>query len=217
MPDLHGWITQQVDDREQLAELISPGGYAPDEWRIEPSRSGRWVEIVAYSRTNIEPAEAASREQAVALTQTGRNEHLLIAMHDPASVLRRCAADRKILAEHVPAVDSWDPYACTGCGSDDYGWNVDHTNDCPTLLALAEGYGLTEEQRAALDRPEPERPAATGPSLLPNGLAESLYGQLLAVSLGTRTVESLEVKAMKILEPELKKIPGYVPTTDPEA
>jgi hypothetical protein len=164
---LHGWITQQVDEREQLAELISPGGYAPDEWRIEPSRSGRWVEIVAYSRTNIEPPEAASREQAVALTQTDRNEHLLIAMHDPASVLRRYAADRKILAEHRPMGGGYPShYACYGCGFDG-GYcpepYTEHTNDCPTLLALAEGYGLTEEQRAALERPEPERPAPRPP------------------------------------------------------
>ncbi|WP_237313899.1 DUF6221 family protein [Streptomyces sp. AMCC400023] len=217
MPDLHGWITQQIDDREQLAALISPGGYAPDEWRIEPSRSGRWVEIVAYSRTNIEPPEAASREQAVALTQTGRNEHLLIAMHDPASVLRRCAADRKILEHHAPAGTECDPYACNGCGVDsEYGHEVDHTNDCPTLQALAEGYGLTEEQRAALDRPERERPVYPGKTgdVILDSIA-SMYAGLL---LGTRPVlPRPEVKAMKILEPELKKIPGYVPTTNPEA
>ncbi|UJV42076.1 hypothetical protein CVT30_21480 [Streptomyces sp. AMCC400023] len=214
---MHGWITQQIDDREQLAALISPGGYAPDEWRIEPSRSGRWVEIVAYSRTNIEPPEAASREQAVALTQTGRNEHLLIAMHDPASVLRRCAADRKILEHHAPAGTECDPYACNGCGVDsEYGHEVDHTNDCPTLQALAEGYGLTEEQRAALDRPERERPVYPGKTgdVILDSIA-SMYAGLL---LGTRPVlPRPEVKAMKILEPELKKIPGYVPTTNPEA
>lgn len=104
MPDLHGWITQQIDEREQLAQLISPGGYAPDEWRIEPSRSGRWAKIVAYSRTSIEPPEAAApdSDQPVALVQTGRNEHLLIALNDPAAVLRRCQADRKILEVHKP-------------------------------------------------------------------------------------------------------------------
>ncbi len=59
MPDLHGWITQQIDEREQLAQLISPGGYAPDEWRTEPSRSGRCTQIVAYSRTTASPSWAA--------------------------------------------------------------------------------------------------------------------------------------------------------------
>ncbi len=79
-------------------------------------------------------------------------------------MLRRCAADRKILEHHAPAGTKWDPYACNGCGVDsEYGHEVDHTNDCPTLLALAEGYGLTEGQRASLDRPEPERPEPKPP------------------------------------------------------
>jgi hypothetical protein len=164
VPDLHGWITQQITEREQLADLISAGGYEPDEWRAEPSRSGRWTQIVAYSRTIGEPPEAATRddEQAVALVQTGRNEHLLIAMHDPAAVLRRCAADRKILEHHTPVGNGYPShYACMGCGMDGgdcADWNTEHINDCPTLLALAEGYGITEEQLAGLDRPEPERP-----------------------------------------------------------
>lgn len=180
MPDLHGWITQQIDDVEQLARLISPGGYEPDEWRTQPSRSGRWAEIVAYSRTIGEPLEAAEREdsQPVAMAQTGRNEHLLIAMHDPAAVLRRCAADRKILTIHEPIGG-----ACDGCGFDqEYGHEVENINDCPTLLALAEGYGLTDDQRAALDRPEKERPERR-PGW--RGMPDVLVEQMLRVSLAT--------------------------------
>lgn len=225
MPDLHGWITQEIDDREQLAELISPGGYAPDEWRIEPSRSGRWAQIVAYSRTNIEPPEAAVREsdQPVALVQTGRNEHLLIAMHDPASVLRRCVADRKILARHrLDPNACWaDAAMCEGCGTEgEMGYaRTENLNDCPELLDLGYAHGLTDEILASLDRPqEGKRPAPTGPGLLPDRLAEAMFGNLYATFLGTRPVEPRpEVKAMEILAPELKKIPGYVPTTNPEA
>lgn len=192
MPDLHGWITQQIDRAEQGEP---PHARACDSLPSTASCCGApECDCAQYDPTG--PCGCGW----------------------PAQVLRRCAADRKILAEHAPAVDSWDPYACTGCGSDDYGWNVDHTNDCPTLLALAEGYGLTEEQRAALDRPEPERPARTGPGLLPDGLAEAMFGNLYAAFLGTRPVEPRpEVKAMKIMESELKKIPGYIPTTNPEA
>ena len=187
MPNLHEWIGQRIAEREQLAELISPGGYAPDEWRIEPSRSGRWTQIVAYSRTNIEPPEAAVREsdQPVALVQTGRNEHLLIAMHGPAAVSRRCAADRKILAEHKPREGGWyDWYACEGCGYDgaDYCSEpmTSHINDCLTLLALAEGYGLTEEQRAALDRPEKERPTPERRGGIPDVIAQQMIRHSLA-------------------------------------
>jgi hypothetical protein len=100
----------------------------------------------------------------------------------PATVLRRCAADRKILEHHAPIGGGWPGhYACAGCGycPEPY---TDHVNDCPTLLALAEGYGLTEEQRAALDRPEMEQPPRKpGSGGMPDGLVE----QLLRVSLST--------------------------------
>jgi hypothetical protein len=219
VPDLHGWITQQITEREQLANLISAGGYEPDEWRAEPSRSGRWTQIVAYSRTIGEPPEAATRddEQAVALVQTGRNEHLLIVLNDPAAVLRRCAADRKILARHnvdPDKADDWiDATSCMGCGTyGEMGHAVtDNLNECPELLDLAEGYGLTEEQRAGLDRPEPERPESRPGFLIP----ESFNAGLLQAFLATRPVEpSPEEKAVQILEPELKKIGIYVPGAD---
>lgn len=221
MPDLHGWLSQRIDEIESVARLISPGGYAPDEWRIEPSRSGRWAQVVAYSRTNIEPPEAAAREsdQPVALVQTGRNEHLLIAMHDPAAVLRRCAGDRRILARHRLNPDAYwaEAAMCDGCGTEgemDYP-RTENLNDCPELLDLGYAHGLTDEILAGLDRPqEGERPEPSGPSLVPNALAEAYARALAETFLNTRPVEPRpEVKAMKILDPHLKKIPGYIPTT----
>lgn len=71
-----------------------------------------------------------------------------------ATALRRCAADRKILHIHRYAGDRYAPYGCLGCGIDtDYGPIVGSTNDCETLLALAEGYGITDDERDQLDRP----------------------------------------------------------------
>lgn len=219
MSDLHAWITQQVDETERLAELISPGGYAPDEWRVEPSRSGRWVQVFAYSRTNIEPSEAAVRDsdQPVALVQTGRNEHLLIAMHDPAAGLRRCTADRKILARHRLNPDAiwYDAAMCEGCGTEGemaYA-RTENLNDCPELLDLAHAHGLTPEILASLDRPqEGERPEPGSGFQMPEFIADA-YRQMWVHAIGTRPVEPRsEVKAMEILKPELKKIPGYVPT-----
>lgn len=186
MPDLHRWVAQQITEREQLASLIAGGGYEPDEWRGEPSRSGRWTQIVAYSRTIGEPPEAAARDddQAVALVQTGRNEHLLIALNDPAAVMRRCAADRKILEHHAPVGNGCPShYACYGCGYDGGGdlseWETLHVNDCPTLQAIAEGYGITAEELATLDRPEPERPKPTSTWGIPGWP----YGLLLRTTL----------------------------------
>jgi hypothetical protein len=199
MPDLHGWLSQQIDAVEAVARAAASDGtpdwYTKNHFAVADGDG----DAVAYNEGNPTPDQARH-----------------IALHDPAGVLRRCAADRKILNLHAPAGGNWEPYACLGCGSDsEYGVLVDHVNDCETLRALAEGYGLAEEQRAQLDRPEPERPTPSGPSLLPDGLAETLYGNLYAFALGVREVERRpEVKAMEILDPELKKIPGYIPTTE---
>ncbi|MFC9821410.1 hypothetical protein ACFWG6_31020 [Streptomyces erythrochromogenes] len=117
MPDLHGWITQQIDEVERAAEAD-----CPDPWA--------------------------------------------------ATALRRCSADRKILARHNidPERAKWsrsEAVACRGCGTySDCDWPVtDNLNDCPELLDLAEGYGLTEDQLAQLDRPE--LPPRQEPSVRP--------------------------------------------------
>ncbi|WP_399553895.1 DUF6221 family protein (plasmid) [Streptomyces anulatus] len=69
-----------------------------------------------------------------------------IALHDPESVLRRCAADRKLIAEHGPCSDQ--DLGCKGCGFNNQEESmVDHYEDCPVLCALAEGYGWTEGER----------------------------------------------------------------------
>jgi hypothetical protein len=75
------------------------------------------------------------------------------------AVLRRCEADRRILARHRLDPDTYEP-ACKGCGT--YGDcdmpNVDNLNDCPELLDLGHAHGLTPDILAGLDRPQaPER------------------------------------------------------------
>jgi hypothetical protein len=193
MPDLHGWITQQIDQREDLAKRAAH--YGRPDWP--------------------QPCTAAvdTGEDWPITTEAGPiAEH--IAMHDPGAVLRRCAADRKILARHnvdPNKADDWiDATACVGCGT--YG-EMDHSvtdnlSECPELLDLAEGYGLTEEQRAGLDRPEPERPEPRPGFLIP----DAFNAGLLRAFIGTRPMEpSPEEKAVQILEPELRKIGIYVP------
>ena len=202
MPDLHGWITQQIDKVEHAAKAARGQG------------EGRWRHETGYhsGRVEDERGETVVYDEGAPLEEEAAH----IALHDPAAVLRRCAADRRILAIHAPQGGDWEPYACEGCGSDsEYGVLVDHTNDCPTLLALAEGYGLTEEERAALDRPEPEPRQRRMGGFLSAGIAEAMYGKLWAQVIGVRPVEPRpEVKALEILEPHLKKIPGYVPTSE---
>lgn len=124
MPDLHGWITQQIDAAEEYAN--------------------RWHDTKCMGR------EAS-------ITRKGVNIAPQCGCGGPAAVLRRCAADRKILDIHKPyGGRGYGGHACTGCGELNEDWAVEHANDCPTLQALAEGYGLTPETLAILDRPIPE-------------------------------------------------------------
>ncbi|MFD9069165.1 hypothetical protein [Streptomyces lasiicapitis] len=82
---------------------------------------------------------------------------------DPAPLLRRCEADRRILARHNtdPAKAEWsEATACKGCGTyGDCDWpETENINDCPELLDLGYAHGLTEEILAGLDRPQPPEP-----------------------------------------------------------
>ncbi|MFJ9985295.1 hypothetical protein ACIQUD_14905 [Streptomyces globisporus] len=79
----------------------------------------------------------------------------------PEVVLRRCEADRRILARHRLDPNFAYEAACYGCGT--YGdldlSNVDNINDCPELLDLAHAHGITPDVLAGLDQPQPPRPA----------------------------------------------------------
>ena len=214
MPDLHGWITQQIDRVEARAKVATPG---PWEGVVDRHQRGEvnasvWSDKLGYYIT--ETITSGERHEADA-------HH--IGEHNPATVLRRCEADRRILARHRLNPDAYwaEAAMCHGCGTEgemDYP-RTENLNDCPELLDLGYAHGLTDEILAGLDRPqEGERPEPTGPSLIPDGLAEAMYGNLLATFIGTRPIEPRpEVKALEILAPELKKIPGYIPTTNPEA
>jgi len=79
-----------------------------------------------------------------------QGEH--IALNDPASVLRRCAADRKLLTLHRPQQTGAgfpDIQECRTCSADSLGDGYQYLMPapCPSLLALAEGYGWTEGER----------------------------------------------------------------------
>lgn len=90
-----------------------------------------------------------SLEGAIHLADGGalhEDEVAWIVLNDPESALRRCAADRKLIAEHGPCSDQ--DLGCKGCGFNNQEESmVDHYEDCPVLCALAEGYGWTEGER----------------------------------------------------------------------
>lgn len=187
MPDLHGWITQQIDETERLArraaELCGCHPPAP-AWTFRDGDGPTDGRVLVVDDPHPEIKRPIRRRWNGSYDGLFMAEHIV--RHDPEAVLRRCAADRKILAEHKAREGGWyDWYACEGCGYDgaDYCSEpmTSHVNDCPTLLALAEGYGLTGEQRAALDRPEKEQPAPNPRVGIPDAIAQ----QLIRVSLAT--------------------------------
>ncbi|MEV6180167.1 DUF6221 family protein [Streptomyces sp. NPDC052015] len=150
MPDLHGWITQQVDETQRIAEAACGQG------------AGRWHHETGYhsGRVEDERGETVVYDEGAPLEEEAAH----IALHDPAAVLRRCEADRRILERHRLDPDVHYEPACKGCGT--YGDmelpETDNLNECPELLDLAHAHGLTPEILASLDQPVPppmpERP-----------------------------------------------------------
>lgn len=146
MPDLHAWITAKVDATETAAHK----GYA---FKFVVNGSAQ-----AITGTATPPAPLA------------------------ISMLRRCEADRRILARHRIDPDSASTdraTACDGCGVEwvqDYcDPFTDNINDCPELLNLAYAHGITREELAALDRPQPPELSTQAPKRQ-RGVPETLRG-----------------------------------------
>jgi hypothetical protein len=150
--DLHGWITQQIDRVEALATAATPG---PWEGVVDHHQRGEinasvWSDKLGYYIT--EKISSGERHEADA-------RH--IGEHDPAAVLRRCTADRKILARHRLDLGNFYEPACHGCRtySDQDMAYTDNLSECPELLDLAHAHGITPQILASLDQPEtPPRP-----------------------------------------------------------
>lgn len=75
-----------------------------------------------------------------------------IVLHDAPSVLRRCAADRKLMELHQPQQDGSgfpDSMQCRTCSENSIGDGYQYlvTAPCATIRALAEGYGWTGGER----------------------------------------------------------------------
>ena len=150
--DLHAWITQQIEHVEETAQR-AVGCTTARRWEAINSL------IVAVPDDNTagpEIIEAAFHAYDDALIHAAAN--------DPATLLRRCEADRRILNRHRadPKADRAHTAACDGCG---YEWVQDHCdplvdnlNDCPELLDLAHAHGITPDVLAGLDQPQPPAP-----------------------------------------------------------
>lgn len=134
--NLHEWITARVEavEAEHRSVVIIPNdGGMPIAGKI---------------------TEAVPVDNGIELTVTPGEPVT------PA-VLRRCEADRRILARHrLPEPGDWMYPGCYGCGTEGHMDNIvtDNVNDCPELLDLAHAHGITETDLAALDRPQRPKP-----------------------------------------------------------
>lgn len=152
--DLHGWIAQQVDRAEETARAVEDRSAPWDgQWMADGNSAVRTVNgHVLFYRHGPDPLKP------------GLADH--VALNDPAATLRRCEADRRVLARHRLATEwTWaltSEAPCHGCGtSGDCDDPVtDQLNECPELLDLAHAHGITPEILAGLDEPQmPPRPA----------------------------------------------------------
>lgn len=83
--DLTTRLLAAIDETERTARIAQDCG---DAWTTEPSRTGKWQIL-----------REVEDSMAIGYIATGRLEIDHIVRHDPAAILRRCAADRKIVAE----------------------------------------------------------------------------------------------------------------------
>lgn len=132
---LLAWTNDAISQRERIAR--DAASEAGGSWREDP--------FVYGVRDQKNALVAKSREERAASI-------VHIAASDPASVLRRCATDRKLLELHRG--DGWhcavcaEPEAPSEDSEGEYVWSrTAMTVPCPTLLTLAEGYGWTGGER----------------------------------------------------------------------
>lgn len=143
--DVLAWLETAITAREDAARSAHATDPAPwtAETATEPTfdhtrEAGSGI-LVAADGNPLWDCEGAS---ALCMTAAAS---IHASLHDPASVLRRCAADRKLLALHGGKCHS-----CPATDETDYldEWTqFDYGDMCPVVQLLAEGYGWTEGKR----------------------------------------------------------------------
>jgi hypothetical protein len=133
--DILAYLDSAISSREAVARAAQAEG---------DTRDGRW-----YDDQDEEVIDDSAWRIAYTVSPAFRTH---IALNDPASVLRRCAADRKLIELHRPQQTGAgfpDIQECRTCSADSLGDGYQYLvpAPCPSLLALAEGYGWTEGER----------------------------------------------------------------------
>ncbi|WP_435606565.1 DUF6221 family protein [Streptomyces ardesiacus] len=127
--DILAWLETAISERETAARAAS---------------EGPWEEtgIGDYGWTVSAPTGALFETDD---TDQGRADTHYIALNDPESVLRRCAADRKLLGLHGGRAHECSVFDRQG-DVDNCAW-IPESDVCSTIHLVAEGYGWTEGER----------------------------------------------------------------------
>lgn len=143
--DLLAWLENAITERETAAREACDGGEG--RWHNGWCPDGELEEGETDSGCGV----SDERDRTVVYDEGRPNkaQSVHIAANDPDSVLRRCAADRKLLDLHRPQQTGAgfpDVQECRTCSADSLGDGYQYLMPapCPSLLALAEGYGWTE-------------------------------------------------------------------------
>ena len=147
--DLHAWITRQVDRAEAAvhAELTN----RQITFQLEGERALLGV-ITGVTR------QSGGVQFNVAQYGIEPRDDIPAPLQQAVATLRRCEADRRILARHrLDPASAQSPAfaaACEGCGHEwvqDYCDPItDNLNECPELLDLAHAHGITPEELSEL-------------------------------------------------------------------
>jgi hypothetical protein len=141
--DILAWLNDAIRYREETARAVGMDRF---DIHTQPWGSTHLVEVYGAHRSVGPELDEDFLKHVV--------------LHDPAAVLRRCAADRKLLALHQPVADHGrysEPQCPIECDGQHSGPSVcascrDYVGDpveapCPTVLLIAEGYGWTGGKR----------------------------------------------------------------------
>jgi hypothetical protein len=133
--DLLAWLDNAISVREAAARKAT-AGVCPD-----------WVSsAVRHVARNCQIECSHDDHQGFDQPEWGRyDDSPHIILNSPESVLRRCAADRKLLELHGDRYHSCPAKSATGYLDEWTQFNYGDT--CPVVLLLAEGYGWTGGER----------------------------------------------------------------------
>lgn len=136
------WLESAITAWESAAQEACSGGmgrwssgWSPD-WPFDDEDADAYSSGAGVSD---------ERDETIVYDEGGRPntaQPVHIALNDPASVLRRCAADRQLLSLHGDRSHSCPAKGANGFPDE---WTEFGRADiCPVVQLLAEGYGWTE-------------------------------------------------------------------------